>query len=359
MIGISFQSPASITELFRDWMNQYIIYFAFVLAKTSKVVLIVDKPLPEKFPTLGVQSLTRSDPKVSECTLVFQMGFEFTEREILGFHQRRTKFIVYPIDNVYMREMEHILFSTKESTIPQFSRFKHSRFVTQVWIPMSMESIHRDFLQTRYRCPVKIVPFVWSPVILQSRYTEFTPPKGGYRIVTFDTNDTFGKYALPSVLVCESAYRVLEDKTKLVKVLVTHTLTFNRKMFSRMTYSTDLYRDKKIFAEKNYLPCEIMSKYGDAVVSHQWDYPLQYMYLELAWMGYPVIHNSALCKDIGYYYPDFEYQKGGEQLIHVLNTHHKVYLEYMKQNRKNITRFLTSNPDLIQEYKHLVNNVPS
>jgi hypothetical protein len=54
-----------------------------------------------------------------------------------------------------------------------------------------------------------------------------------------------------------------------------------------------------------------MSNYCDIAVSHQWENPLNYLYFDLAWMDWPIVHNAHLCKDIGYFYNEFNYEEGG------------------------------------------------
>ena len=100
-----------------------------------------------------------------------------------------------------------------------------------------------------------------------------------------------------------------------------------------------------------------MSKHTDIAVSHQMENPLNYLYLDLAWMGWPVVHNASLCSDVGYYYDGFNYEEGGEILKHAILTHDENADKYIKKNRATIDRYLPTNKDLQEEYKTLVNNI--
>jgi hypothetical protein len=44
----------------------------------------------------------------------------------------------------------------------------------------------------------------------------------------------------------------------------------------------------------------------DAVITHQWENDLNYLYWDVLSLGYPLVHNSSRIKDAGYYYPDFD-----------------------------------------------------
>ena len=90
-----------------------------------------------------------------------------------------------------------------------------------------------------------------------------------------------------------------------------------------MCRSLDLFKEKKITSESRYNTLEFMSKHCDIAISHQWENPLNYLYLDLAWMGWPILHNASLCKDVGYYYEGFNYEEGGNVLLDVINNHDK------------------------------------
>ena len=100
-----------------------------------------------------------------------------------------------------------------------------------------------------------------------------------------------------------------------------------------------------------------MSKYSDIAVSHQMENPLNYLYLDLAWMGWPIVHNAHLCKDVGYYYEGFDYDQGAEILKNVILTHDDNVEEYVKRNRSAINRYIPCNKYLQEQYKQLINKL--
>ena len=94
-----------------------------------------------------------------------------------------------------------------------------------------------------------------------------------------------------------------------------------------------------------------MAEHGiDIVVSHQWENPLNYLYFDLAWMGWPIVHNAHLCKDVGYYYSEFNYEEGGNVLSEVIENHDLRSEEYISSNRRIIDRYLPSNKILQGKY---------
>jgi hypothetical protein len=79
-----------------------------------------------------------------------------------------------------------------------------------------------------------------------------------------------------------------------------------------------------------------MAHHGDCVVSHQWHNAQNYLYYETLYGAYPLIHNSPMIKNLGYYYPDFDCQKGGAAIVQAYAEHDKNVEDY----RQRATEFL-------------------
>jgi hypothetical protein len=77
-----------------------------------------------------------------------------------------------------------------------------------------------------------------------------------------------------------------------------------------------------------------MAHHGDCVVSHQWHNAQNYLYYETLYGGYPLIHNSPIIKDLGYYYPEFDCKAGGEALIRAYETHDASLEKYKAKARE-------------------------
>ena len=93
------------------------------------------------------------------------------------------------------------------------------------------------------------------------------------------------------------------------------------------------------------------------MICHQLNNPLNYIYLDLAYMEYPVLHNAPLCKDIGYYYPNSDTVAGAEQLNRILKDHDANRKTYNARNRKALRRYESDNPELIATYDTLIDNL--
>ena len=98
--------------------------------------------------------------------------------------------------------------------------------------------------------------------------------------------------------------------------------------------------------------------YADVVFSWQWENNLNYLYFDVAWMGWPIIHNANLCKDVGYYYKTFDDEGACEALSDVVKKHNKDK-GYLDRMRNIIDRYTTNNKQLIIDYNNLLDDLIS
>ena len=74
-------------------------------------------------------------------------------------------------------------------------------------------------------------------------------------------------------------------------------------------------------------------------------------------MGWPILHNAHLCKDVGYYYEGFNYQEASEKLNDILVNHDANKEHYLKHNREIIDTYVPSNKSLQEKYRNLIKNL--
>jgi len=377
-IGVTFGIPDRGISMFNNGHRQNVLYFFEVLCLLGyDVYLIIDKPLIKDmigFDYSKYKTIIYTEDTVifnKNFDIIFQFGFRLDSNFLKKIRSKSNcKIIAYKSGNDYIIDMEHVLFSTKTADWPQHAEILNEKIFDEIWCIPQHENTNYYYWKTLYKCPVIVVPFIWSPYTIENICKEenviknngiYVPknklePKS---IAIFEPNLNIVKYALPAVLVCENMYSNIENKDRIKHLYITNIpkdedKNFNKTQFSRMTYSLNLYKDKKISIEPRFILNFFMSKYADIAVSHQWENPLNYLYLELAWMGHPILHNAYLCKDIGYYYEGFNYEQGGKVLEDILETHDNNVEYYIKKNRKIIDRYLPTNKDLQLKYMNLI-----
>jgi hypothetical protein len=168
------------------------------------------------------------------------------------------------------------------------------------------------------------------------------------------------KWAFPAVLICENAYRDPNFTDKIKHIYITNMDSekfqkFNTN-FNEFVTSLDLKKDSKLSIESRYQSLYFMSKYADIVVSHTWENWLNNLYFDIAWMGWPIVHNGKFCKEVGYYYDEFNYEMGGNALKDAISNHDENADEYLLRNRLYMQKYLPTNKALKKHYEDLITN---
>ena len=383
-IGISFDPPDIDLNMFSNGIKQNTIFFYDLLKNIGyDAYLIVTD---EKYARMQIsnfwnkcnyKNMKLSQTIHSNFHLVIQFGFQINTYLLEALHQSGTKTVFYNCGNKYLIESELCLFKPTKTMEFQFNDFKEYHF-DQIWLIPQMTNTCFHYMKTLYRSDVIEVPFIWSPSIIndyESEYYKQHSTKLAYvnkgaskKIAIFEPNLSIMKWALPSILIAENAYRTITNKELVKHLFVTNigsqesTVdsspdTFNIAVFNKIVKSLDLFVDKKMSIESRYVSIFFMSKHADIAVSHQTENPLNYLYLDLAWMGWPIVHNASLCKDVGYYYEGYNYDAGAEMVKNAVLTHDDNVEEYTKRNRAVINRYLPTNKYLQEQYKTLINQL--
>jgi len=119
----------------------------------------------------------------------------------------------------------------------------------------------------------------------------------------------------------------------------------------------DIVRDGKSQFTKRYGIVPFLASNTDIVISHQWGNPLNYLYLDVLYMGYPLVHNAHMIADLGYYYEDFNLVNAGDMLIDIAENYDGIYKEYHQETLEKLKRYMPENKRLQEEYTNLLHTL--
>lgn len=205
----------------------------------------------------------------------------------------------------------------------------------ETWL-LPMFAKYAPMMRSMSRCEVRLTPYLWSPQFIQARVDEigklgyhygWVPNKDGgaprsLRVAMFEPNVAVVKTSSISMLACDEAYRAEPASIGMMNVLNTLHLKDHPTMLY-FANSLDLVKEHKACFRGRDDIAGFMAQYADAVISHQWDNPQNYSYMDALLGDYPLIHNSPWLNEFGagYYYPGFEAAEGGRQLINAWREH--------------------------------------
>jgi len=376
-IGITFTVPNVAMDIFTNGIKQNVLYLYDLLKNIGYDVyfFVTDKEYDlVKTTNFWNSSGKYKYIKISKmCSypmhVVIQIGFQLSGKEIFFFKECGAKVVFYVCGNKYLIDGESCLYKPEDDYDFQYNEMGNIHF-DEIWLIPQMVNSCTHYLKTFFRAKTIEVPFIWSPFVMENYEKELGKTikyvnRGVQKsVAVFEPNLSLMKWCLPALLVCENAHRTLRDNSLIKYVYATNIVdtsnkSFNTKQFNKIVKSLDIFTTKKLSIEARYNSLFFMSKYSDIAVSFQTENNLNYLYLDMAWMGWPIVHNANLCKDVGYYYDGYNYEEGGYVLKNVILTHDENVAKYTEKNRKVIDRYLPTNKKLQKAYKKLIDNLLS
>lgn len=371
-LAVTFSPPNSPTEMFTNGIKQNVLYFSDMLAQCGyDVRFLVEQKEADKLKGLyGINPDIKAaylENVVSErFDIIFQVGYQIPLQYIRALKDAgHTKLVAYKCGNDFIFDMENLLFEKEEKGPPQYSLLTDLPGVfDQLWMIPQMTNSCEHYWSTLYRTKAVEVPFIWSPSAITQYESDlkssvvYSSRERLNRVAIFEPNINVVKWFFPALLVCENAHRAGHE---LKHVYITNTKNnsmgrLNMSHVNKMVRSLDLAKQKRLSVESRFNTLFFISRYADLAVSWQMENPLNYLYLDLAWMGWPIIHNGHLCRDVGYYYEGFDYRQGGQVLGDAMALHDSDKT-YMERQRAIIERYLPSNKLMHKKYERLVEGV--
>lgn len=305
----------------------------------------------------------------NELDVMFMLGASLPESRVLKLRETNPtlKIVKYQCGNSYVVDMERVIFNRAgEGEKPSWDR-SHD----ETWLIPQQEYQNIEYYKTIYRhdsSKVKVVPFIWDPepldefdklLKISGKLTPNYIPKKreDKKLSVMEPNMNVVKYSLIPLMIAEEIFREYGEKAfKQIYIGSGKKLLKNKYYMSMIKHFDVMHTDKLKYVGR-YPVSTFLSSETDIVISHQWENPLNYAYLDALYYGYPLVHNAEMIKDAGYYYSDFNISDGVDQLKLALNEHDNNLEEYTKKNKSALNRYLSTNKKLVDTYKKLLDNL--
>lgn len=347
-VGITFNLEGSNQDIWANGLNQNVInlYLLFQQSEIVEEVMLVcwgpeNKIEPSKGFMLDDLNLNfrLANDVIDELDVLIDGSLTVEPWQIERIHKHGGKVVCYKMGNDYIMDVQNVLFNRPTGKVFNGAVFD------MIWTLPHHENTCRSYFEVMNRCPVYVVPWIWSPIFcdkvassLKEKFDIDFGYKPNYqprkRIASFEANLDVVKSCFTPILISETAYRQDPDAFEHVYVCNAWDKKDHPTMFNFIGW-TDLVRNGILSVEGRYQMPDFLSRYVDIVVSHQWENGLNYAYNDALYGGYPFIHNSKfLPKGVGYYYDQFDAKEGAKVLLDVIyhhDTHHEDYKNRAKE----------------------------
>ena len=270
-------------------------------------------------------------PELFDFDVIFSVGL-FDEPFFKLVKIEGVKIIYVMLGSIYHNDIHSMVDENFPATDICFS-------YDEIWISPHFKYC-QEYYKIRFRCEkVFICPYFWRDdlFIKENVLDKILTDTKSLKIAIVEPNIEQAKNCLVPIAICEKAHKHIK------KMMVFNTFQFKEhKFFKSYVTGTQLFKEGKVTSE-NRIPLPIiLSEYCNCVISYVEDCDLNYVFLECFYLGVPLIHNSPMLKDYGYYYPRLNVSKGAEQIINVINNHNKE--EYIKKHKPLLNKYSVTNP---------------
>lgn len=341
-------------------LNQIKGYEVWILDTSNKIEDLTKVNWDsKKFP------VKRYNDVVNQVDILITLGTSFPKQNMDDFKaiRKTNRVIKYMCGNNYVVDMERSIFTNGKDMVSTWDLG-----CDQVWYVPQQGYQNHHYYETIFRAPAMPVPFIWDPMFLEldkeiriksnKNLPDYKPhSQNKKRISVFEPNLNVVKFSMIPILIAEQAYRRGSD-FETIQIASGEKLLKND-YYKTMIRHLDIVNVKppKLKYTPRYPVCHYLAEASDIIISHQWENPLNYSYLDVLHFNFPLIHNADMIQDAGYYYPDFDISIGADKLKWVLKNHDDNIEEYNSKNQEILKRYTIENKKMINVYRKLLNGL--
>lgn len=251
------------------------------------------------------------------------------------------------------------------------SRLPHGEIMADlpfdaVWVTPQHWTMNRALCLLTRSDKVERCPHIWEPIFLESLARQsncnpfFRRGRAGdgqpWRIGVLEPNiNVLKTFHLP-MLACEEAFRAAPDLIGQVMLFNTQHL-IGVPHFDEITMGTDLGRSGRMTAEPRLPTAQLLGALIDAVVVHQWQNDMNYLFWDVLWTGHPLVHNAPSAQEVGYFYRSWDPADGGRALTDAMRRHAERAEAARREAVTYLWRYRIDNPDVQARHVELLEGV--
>lgn len=244
-----------------------------------------------------------------------------TDGGLCKLMKKQNVYVIYSMmGNIYTHDLETVIYDKGyNEAVPERNIFD------EIWVSPHFEySI--EYYKIRYGLEnIHVGPYIWSDYLVKGKPTTIYNKGDKLNIAICEPNISDKKNCMIPICICEKGEQYIEN----MRCYCTTKLRENKYFVSFVSSLNINKKGKALFNNRNVIT-DILNT-CNCVISTTQEWDLNYLFLECFYFGIPLIHNSKMLQDYGYYYPDLDISKGVEQIERVVKTHDtKLYIEKHK-----------------------------
>ena len=293
---------------------------------------------------ININSLyNESNLKKIDLDYVLFVGLTSSELSNL-LKKNDIKRIYSMLGNNYSNDLETVVFNKN------YNKSVVRDAYDEIWIsPHFAYSL--EYYKIRYGIDnIQVAPYIWGDNIVKKYKSIEYKPGNKLFVAICEANISTRKNCMLPLCICEKSRKFIDT----IRCYGTQTIRDNR-FFLNFVSNLNINKNSQLFCNNREPIVDILQK-CNCVISTNQEWDLNYVFLECFYHGIPLIHNSKMLENYGYYYPDLDINKAVEQVELVFNTHNtKLYIE---KHKELLHKYSINNTYYHEWVKHIIPQCP-
>ncbi|WP_308727092.1 DUF2827 domain-containing protein [Burkholderia cepacia] len=284
--------------------------------------------------------------------VVIEMSAQLNPDWTQGFRARGGRLVAMRVANDYVIDIERMTHDLPSGLLALGSPY-HA-----VWTLPAFERTCAPYYEMVLNAPVRAMPHLWGPELLETTLGDaapsfqYVPGRQRWRVAIVEPNLCMVKSSHLPMLVVDLAHR--QDPTFIDHLKVHNAMALkDDPRFVSFARSLDLVCHGKATVESRVPIFELMN-HTEAIVSHHWENGQNYLYYEVLYGGYPLIHNSDWLLGCGYRYANFDCQGGATALRRAFAEHDEQADDYRREARAFLTQLHPHERGNVERYTEAI-----
>ena len=160
-------------------------------------------------------------------------------------------------------------------------------------------------------------------------------------IGVFESNIDYIKNSFIPIIICERAKDIISDA-----IICNGRKLYNSEYFKMFMNKSTLFKTKRLTLENRHRFKYVMDTVCNVVVSWVDNCDLNYLFLECFYLGIPLVHNSKMLKEWGYYYEGNNVDEAVRQIKCIKKTFNRK--AYIDRHKPILFKYSMKNPEYIK-----------
>lgn len=354
-ITIDLSSP-----FWSNGFNQYLVFLYESLEEIGCDCYYLSEKEPKFLPPKNHKGMVVKDliaDKSETFDVVVYGSFILSDDciDMLYNRNRKIKFNLINYSNKIFDDISFSIYSRGQKFIPA-----RPKRLSSVWLNEEF-GYQSSYVKTFYKVKnVKAIPFMWESCFIENEknykglIADLKEMKMN-KICIFEPNESFVKSCVIPLMICENFNNNHAGRIDSINIFSSEKIK-KSPYFVKLASSLNLLKKRDFcFFNNKWKVVDSLKRFGGTVVSHNIMNELNFNHLEVAFLGLPLIHNSEINKELGYFYDGFDVDMACRQILKSMNYHKDIYNEYRDFSISLIEKFNPKNKYNIERINNLIN----